>query len=522
MQISALDNRLVLALMNSALSVPPPQTTQLLETHISWVILAGEYAYKIKKPVNLGFVNFTDLNKRAYFCQEELRLNRRLAPQLYLDLLSIGGSIDQPRLGSTPVIEYAVKMRRFNPDQQLDKLLASNRLPTSAIDQIATTIGQFHLNQPACLPTEQYGTLPEVILPVLQNFHSLHQLVDSSLSGLVSDLQNACEFQISSCAQQLHQRQQQGYIREAHGDLHLANLVMWQNQVLAFDCLEFNPHLRWIDVINDIAFLLMDLQCHQRNDLAYRFLNRYLQLTGDYQGLAVLNYYLVYRALVRAKICLLSPKQTHSLSQNRHCYDYLSLAESYLDKPQAFLILTHGLPGTGKSTLSQWLAEQLACIQLRSDIERKRLLKLAVFSEETLYTTDATAHLYQHLYQLSRQLLSWGYPVIVDATFLKQSQRQLFRQLAKELQLGLVIVSLSTQADLIRQRIHSRSIAGNDASDADLAVVEKMQADQQDLSAEEFSEVIEWDNNQDFKQLEPAKNQLLAAIRQRLLQARWG
>lgn len=522
MQISALDIRLVQALLNTDPLSTLPQISQLIETHISWVILAGEYAYKIKKPVNLGFVNFTNLASRKFFCQEELRLNRRLAPELYLDLLSIGGSMDKPQLDRSPAIEYALKMHRFNPEQQLDKLLATNKLPTTAIEQIATTIAQFHLSLPASLPTEPFGTLPEVVLPVLENFHSLHQLVDCSLSDLVSDLQSACEFQISACAEQLHQRQQQGYIREGHGDLHLANLVIWRKQVVAFDCLEFNPHLRWIDVINDIAFLIMDLQCHQRDDLAYRFLNRYLQITGDYQGLAVLNYYLVYRALVRAKICLLSPNQTNKLSMNRHCYDYLALAASYLNKPQAYLIITHGLPGSGKSSLSQWLAEQLGCIQLRSDSERKRLLTLAVFSADTLYSSNTTEQLYRHLYQLSQQLLSWGFPVIVDASFLKTQQRQLFRQLAKQLQLGFMIISLHTQADLIRQRIQIRSLEGKDVSDADLIIFEKMQAEQHLLNAEEHSEIIEWDNNPDFKQLEPAKNQLLAAIRQRLLQARWG
>ncbi|MGR9109109.1 MAG: bifunctional aminoglycoside phosphotransferase/ATP-binding protein, partial [Gammaproteobacteria bacterium] len=411
------------ALLEPEIYPHPCSSVRLVETHISWVLLTGSYAYKVKKPVRLGFLDFSSLSSRRHFCEEELRLNRRLAPQLYLEVVAIGGSPDHPVFSATtPAIEYAVKMRQFDRESGFDRLAKSRRLQPVHIDRLAETIAAFHLRAPR-LPATDFSTLAEQIhRRALRNFSEIETLAtppdpDDSVARLVEWTGR----QYLECRTLMQNRGKSGFVRECHGDLHLANIVLIDERPIPFDCIEFSEAMRWIDVIDEIAFLVMDLQAHDLPEYGYRLLNRYLQITGDYPALPLFDYYRVYRAIVRAKVALLSrvPSGEHD-EKNRllesEYRNYLSIALSSTRRKPPILMITHGLSGSGKSTVAGQIAAKLPGIQLRSDIERKRLAARDEGFNQTRYNEEATRITYRLLAETAESLLASGYSVIVDAT----------------------------------------------------------------------------------------------------------
>ncbi|MEN6585793.1 MAG: AAA family ATPase, partial [Sulfuricella sp.] len=278
-------------------------------------------------------------------------------------------------------------------------------------------------------------------------------------------------------------RREHGFVRECHGDLHLGNMAWIDDQPVLFDCIEFNPALRWIDVINDTAFAVMDLHDRGRPDLAWHFLNTYLEQTGDFGGLSLLPYYLSYRAMVRAKVsCIradqggLSPEQLQAACQQTAAY--LHLAALFTRPPRPWLLITHGYSGSGKTTASQFLLERTGAIRLRSDVERKRLFGLAPNArsqsgiDQGLYAPDAHVITYRRLEELAREVLLAGFPAIVDAAFLKRIERDAFRALALELGIPFMILELHAEGGELRRRIVQREHLGRDASEATLQVLE--------------------------------------------------
>lgn len=472
----------------------------VLETHISWILLAGRFAYKIKKPVNLGFLDFSQLQQRAFFCREEVRLNRRLAPEIYLDTVSIGGNVERPRFNTEPAIEYAVKMRRFAAGKLLDTLLANHHLDGHLIDKLAETIAMFHLSLPPPPPDSAYGSSAAVYAPARQNFEQLSNLLRTDDALLTQGLHDKFEQEHAVCANLFEQRRQAGFVREGHGDLHLGNICLLHGQPVAFDGIEFSPDLRWIDVINDAGFVVMDLLHRDHPDLAYRFLNAYLQHTGDYAGLAVLRFYLSYRATVRAKIAAIRWSQTQAAAARQESLSYLALAAVCLQRRRPVLLLTHGLPGCGKSLVSQALLEKYALIRLRSDVERKRLFGLKVQQpsgsaiDAGIYTPQASLCTYGLLSDLARELLANGFAVVIDAAFLQYWQRQMFRQLARDMHAAFAILSIRASDEVLRQRIRQRQQRGGDASEADLTVLEKAITNQESLRADEQADTWELAN----------------------------
>ena len=274
---------------------------EILETHISYVLLTGPYAYKFKKPVDLGFLDFSTLEKRRFYCEEELRLNRRLAPELYCAVVSITGSEQSPELGGNgPAIEYGVKMVQFRADAQLDQVLERGQLAPRHINELAVQVAHFHQNSAVAGAHTVFGTPAEVSRQALENFAQIAPPIeDPPLRQQLASLHDWTRAQLVRLDSTLSERKCQGKIRACHGDMHLTNMALVQDRIVIFDCIEFNESLYWIDVINDIAFLLMDLDHRGRADLAHRFLSRYLERTGDYEGLALLDFYRIYRSLVR-------------------------------------------------------------------------------------------------------------------------------------------------------------------------------------------------------------------------------
>ncbi len=473
----------------------PVGKIELIETHISWVLLTGEYAYKIKKPVSLGFLDFSTLARRHQDCLEELRLNKRLAANYYLEVVAITGSVDAPRInGSGQPLEYAVKMRQFPFDATLDKLAQRGELGNQQMDALASRLAHFHLNECEQASADSPWGKPDAIAqPVEENFRILLDLPDSS-EKLVA-LHHWCVAEHLRLAPLMRLRKREGHVRECHGDLHLANLAWVDGELVIFDCLEFNPSLRWIDVISEVAFCYMDLLHRNFPSLASRFLNAWLEATGDYEGMALLRYYAVYRALVRAKVAALRAMQGCDASRTE-MNECLQLAEQLACPPPHLplspsLFITHGLSGSGKTTLTQQLLEKHGLIRLRSDVERKRLAGLDALARsganDGLYSQQSSRRTYEHLAKLAEGLLQAGWPVIVDAAFLEREQRDLFRNLAQRLAVKFQILDIPVDPAILRERVSRRSTEGRDASEADLQVLQRQIETAQPLNVDEMA-----------------------------------
>ena len=501
------DNPLIKALQNTSVYDHHVEKIELIETHISWVLLTGPYAYKIKKPVDLGFLDFSTLNKRRFYCQEELRLNRRLAAQLYLAVVPITGSPSQPSLnGLGKTLEYAVKMVQFDPEMQWDRLLMRQALPTADIEQLARMIALFHQTTASAPADNDYGTPTAVWQPVAENFDQLNPLLEASDSPLLESLLRWFKERKKQLTPLFAARKTCGHIRECHGDLHLANIARYRDEPVVFDCLEFNERLRWIDVISDAAFLVMDLDNHGQTALAACFLNNYLHYSGDYEALPLLPFYLAYRAMVRAKVAAIRLQQQdrnstagkQAMAEYRH---YLSLARQYTKKKPPALIITHGLSGSGKTSIAQLLYEKTGAIRIRSDVERKRLYGLPLeggygkAAAADLYSTDMNDTTYERLADLARCAITAGFTVIVDAAFLQRSRRADFHSLAVSLKVPFVILHCQAPVARLRQWILQRSHSGRDASDADIAVLEQQLKNQEPLSSAEQQHMISVDTD---------------------------
>ncbi|PQZ89874.1 MULTISPECIES: bifunctional aminoglycoside phosphotransferase/ATP-binding protein [Pseudomonas] len=505
---------LIAALQNPALYPHPVEAFQIIETHISWVILTGPYAYKLKKPMNFGFLDFTDLEKRGHFCNEELRLNQRLTHDLYLEVLPVTGTAEAPQLGGEgPAIEYALKMRQFPQSQLLSTLQANGELTSTHIDEMAQQIAHFHLSAPEVPQDHPAGTPDEVMAPVRQNFEQIRPFLSDKVDLVQLDaLQAWAESSFERLKPLLAQRKLEGFTRECHGDIHLGNATLIDGQVVIFDCIEFNEPFRFTDVYADTGFLAMDLEDRGLKSLARRFISQYLELTGDYQGLELLNFYKAYRALVRAKVALFSLQADASPVQRattlRQYRNYANLAESYSTIPSRFLAITHGVSAVGKSHVAMRLVEALGAVRLRSDVERKRL-----FGEQQgdIYAADASAATYARLNDIASTVLRAGFPVVIDATFLKREQRDAAAKVAEATGAPFLILDCNAPQAVIASWLEQRQAEKSDPSDATLAVIEQQQANREPLSAEELLLSKRVETNQSG-----TLDAVVAQIRQRL------
>ena len=478
---------------------------RVIETHISYVLLTGEFAYKIKKPLDLGFLDFSSLDKRLHVCCEEVRLNRRLAPAVYLDVVPITGSPAAPRVnGAGEAFEYAVKMRQFPPDATLDRLDAQGGMTTRHVEAIAAAAARFHLQDcERAAADSPWGSPENVWRPVAQNFLQIAPRLDAAADRRQLDaLQAWSETEHAGLAPLMAARKRNGFVRECHGDLHLGNLAWVDDQLLVFDCLEFNPELRWIDVQSEVAFCYMDLLQRGHADWAWLFLNIWLEQTGDHAGLALLRYYAVYRALVRAKVAAIRTGQTAGAERDAAFAELralLNLATTLTRPLTVRLDITHGLSGSGKTTVTRALMQTPGAIRLRSDVERKRLAGLDALAKsgsgvgQQLYAADATRRTYAHLARLAGEIVDAGWPVIVDATFTARWQRDLLHEQARSLGVAFHILDFPVPVAILRERISQRARAGGDASEADLDVLQHQLDTEEPLAADEQADIVGFD-----------------------------
>jgi aminoglycoside phosphotransferase family enzyme/predicted kinase len=461
----------------------------LHETHLSWVLLAGRLAIKLKKPVRLPFVDFSTAEARRVACAEELRLNRRIAPTLYRALVAVRGTPGAPRFtGPGEAIDTLVCMRRFGEDALLSRRLAAGTLDARTVDRLATRIARFHDDAD---PAPDGGdAVDEATSPVARVLDGLDPFESSAWHD-----QAACWLQESRdrLAPAFRARRAQGAVRDCHGDLHLANTVDLGTEVTAFDCIEFDPALRRIDVVHDIAFATMDLAARGRPDLAHRFLDAYLAARGDYGGLSVLRFYETSRACVRRLVQRLSP------GGDGDAPDYLGFATRGMrarpGRPR--LAILCGVAGSGKSVVAAALVEATGAVRVRSDVERKRLRGLGALARSAcgdgLYEADVTTATYARLAECARSALTAGYDVLVDATFLQRAQRAAFAALAGALQVPFSILACEAPAPELVRRVAARAAAGTDPSEADVAVLERQLRTREGLGDAERRSAIEID-----------------------------
>lgn len=533
---SDVQRQLVQQLQSPAAFQHPVSTLHCIETHISWVLLTGEYAYKIKKAVDFGFLDFSTLEKRRFFCAEELRLNGRFSENLYLDVVAIRGNVDRPQIdlagiadavvigqhqtqgdaqAPAPVLEYAVKMRQFPQEQLIESCIKRGEITIADIESIALTLAEFHSNKAARLPEDNttLGTFAAVAQPALDNFSQIESLQNHfGADTLLKQLREWTKTKLDALKPLIEERRESGFVVECHGDLHLGNIAVLDGKITFFDGIEFSERLRWIDTQSELAYLIMDLEDKGYAEWANHLLNVYLEETGDYLGLALLPLYKVYRALVRAKVNALRAHQADiSAAQSEQCRQaflhYLTLAESFTRRRSVFLAITHGVSGSGKTYLTTPLVEQSGAIRLRSDVERKRLFNLSRLASSDsgidtgIYTASASDATYQRLLELSEALLSQGYAVIVDATFLKRARRQSFAALAKRHNALFRILHCEAAAEVLRQRLLQRQQLAKDASEAGPEVLEHQQQGYEVLDETERAETTNLSADTDLNRL---------------------
>jgi uncharacterized protein len=468
------------------------QPTERFETHISIVLLAGDFAYKFKKPVDFGFLDFSTLARRAHFCALELTLNRRHAPALYVDVLPV---TDGPTLnGPGEPIEYALRMRRFATAERLDQLLLRGALARDELAAIAWALADTHAHAGPAPASSIFGAPTLVRRQMLDGLAVLLDALPNG-EGFVSALEALCISHVAA----LEDRLQRGHVRDCHGDLHLSNIVRFEGRWLPFDCIEFSDELRYIDTASDVAFLLMDLDVRGHDADANWLLNEYLTASGDFGALSVLNLYCVYRSVVRAKVARLQQGAMPEPESEAGCKvrAHIALARRYLARtlPPA-LYITHGVSGSGKSWLAARIASARGFVHVRSDYERRRLAGLALNAEshsridDDLYATASTDATYERLAQIAMTTLRAGYTALIDASFLRARHRSALEAVARECGAHFGILDCDAPEAVLRERIVARHKAGRDPSEATLEVLDYQLRTRDALTARERAHAL--------------------------------
>ncbi|ABN95127.1 bifunctional aminoglycoside phosphotransferase/ATP-binding protein [Burkholderia pseudomallei] len=470
-----------------------------IETHLSVVYLVGRFAYKRLKPFDFGFANFSELAARRRACEAELALNRPLAAPIYL---AAGPLVRRARglrlFGAGAAVDHVVRMRRFDERMLFSRLLARGALDAADIDAAATRLAAYHLHAPRDIPRRAYGSARELRR---QLDDMLAPLARALGAALPASLRAWCVRRCDELAAHLDARRADGYVRACHGDLHLNNVVKRGRDALMFDCIDFDDALRWIDVINDLSFLLMDLHAHDRAALAHRLLNRWLDETGDFAGLAALPLYVAYRALVRALVATMRAGGDAAARAARieRARRYVDVAAHAARARRPCLLLCHGYSGSGKSVASRALADVSGAIRLSSDSERKRARPFAAVDARPLpasaYTPQQIDAQYERLRALARDVLRAGYTALVDATFLSHARRARFFALARELGVPVYVLDFHASRACLERRVDARAAARDDRSDAGAAVLATQRASADPLDADERARTIGFDTD---------------------------
>ncbi|AFY96593.1 AAA family ATPase [Chamaesiphon minutus] len=485
---------------------PHPVTTpiQLMQTHASTVLLTGEFVYKLKKPVNFGFLDYSTLAKRQHFCQEELRLNQRGARELYLEVVTISKKGDRYYLGNDgEIVDYAVKMVQFPQDNLLSNMFESGQLAPEDLEEIGRVVAEFHSRARTDEYISSFGQIDRIKASIEDNYRHTEKYIGcAQTQQQFNETKAYTDRFLSEHSQLFLDRIAAGFIRECHGDLHLRNICRWQDKILLFDCIEFNEPFRFVDTMYDVAFAVMDLEARGGKDLANRFLNTYAEQTGDWAGLQILPMYLTRQAYVRAKVTSFLLEDPSIASQDRAAAaqtagDYYRQAWEYTRSRQGRIIMMAGLSGAGKSTLGKQIARAVSGIHLRSDAVRKHLggIPLLAKGDDILYTPAMTAQTYQQMLELAGKLAARGFTVILDAKYDLQSLRAAIVDLATTRKIPLQIVYCTAPEAVLRDRLAHRT---GDIADATVDLLASQQSTWEDFTPAERGYVTTVDTTKDL------------------------
>jgi aminoglycoside phosphotransferase family enzyme/predicted kinase len=481
---------LIEALSKAAAYPYPVEAVEIRHTHISVVFLAGPFAYKVKKPVNLGFLDFSTLDKRHHFCEEEVRLNRRLAAEVYLGVVPVSRtSLAVKMEGQGEAVEWAVKMKRLPEEATLEKRLQRGQVEVGLLRALARKVASFHARAETGEHISAFGRFEVVARNARENFDQVAPQVGTTLSQSVFEkLRGLTEEALARLRPLIEGRAERGVPRDTHGDLHLDHVYLFPESappgdLVIIDCIEFNERFRFADPVSDMAFLVMDLRFHGRRDLAGAFAQEYFGASGDEEGRALLPFYVAYRAAVRGKVegFELLEKEIPETERNAalakaRAHWLLALGELETPGRRPCLVLVGGLPGTGKSTLAQGIAERAGFRLIRSDLVRKGMAGLPAQEsarsafEEGIYAPAWSDRTYAECLCRAEKLLFEGKRVIVDASFGDEKRRQAFLDAATRLAVPVVFMLCQAEPEVARGRLECRR---GDASDADWSVYQK-------------------------------------------------
>jgi aminoglycoside phosphotransferase family enzyme/predicted kinase len=443
---------------------------ELIETHISWVFLAGERVYKVKKPIDLGFLDFTTLERRRFFCGEEVRLNRRLTQDVYLGVVELRGDGALRLDGAGPVREVAVAMRRLPHDRMLDRLVRAGAAPPELLDDIGHLLARFHADAATGGEIDALGGLATVRENWEENFAQTAGLGPEILpEAWRAELREYVARFLGREASRFAARVAAGRSRDCHGDLQ-AQHVCCTEPIQIFDCIEFNHRFRFGDTAGEIAFLAMDLDRLGRSDLALRFVNAYLEESGDYEAVPLLDFYCAYRAFVRAKV--LSFQAADHSERRADARALFRQARGYVGRPHgARLVVTSGVMGSGKSTVAREVAQRLRAVMIRTDAVRKRLAGVPLRQRgrhafgEGLYTEAMSRRTYDEALRLAAEAVDAGWPVVLDGSFSGVAERQAARDLAARLGVPHAVLWCDAPDAVIARRLRRRADDPREISD---------------------------------------------------------
>jgi uncharacterized protein len=512
-------------LQDPTLYPEPTASVEVRETHISLVFLTDDYAYKIKKPVNLGFLDFSTIDRRRFYCEQELILNRRLSSGVYLGIVTLRGEDQHYTFGERgQVIEYALKMRRLPADRSLEVLLQHDEVTPEMIQGIAQRLAVFHAEHALPKGSESFGTLEQVRADWEENFAQTADAIGRSLSrSTYTAIEQAVTRFMGRHAGWFVERVQEGRIRDCHGDLRAEHIYFEPDQMQIIDCIEFNQRFRYIDVSSEVAFLAVDLERLGFPKTASSFVRAYVQDSNDVSLYRLLDFYRCYRAYVRGKVTsirLHTASSTELRAQlERRAHSYYELAARYAKRlTQPVLILMMGIIASGKSTVAEGIAKALDLERFSSDRVRKELAGVAPETHQQLvygtglYHATMTRRTYDALADMACQVLGRGDSVVLDASFAKQAERRRMAQLAREMGAHCCLIECYAPETVLRARLRQRAHSPASISDAREGILDQFQRDYEPLSGDEGIWCVPLDTTQN---LEECLQQALAAIQER-------
>lgn len=469
------------ALLGPSIYEHPVDRVQLIQTHISYVLLAGGHVYKVKKPVNFGFLDFSALAKRRYYCRQEVLLNSRLCADTYLGVIPIRERDGEYRLGGAGrTVEYAVHMRRLPEERMMHRLAEAGQVTPEMIERLARTLAEFHEEAEGGPRITQYGDWA-IRYAWDENFRQWERFIGVTVTEEQDRILKAFgQAFFARKREVLERRRQDQRIRDCHGDLRSDSVCFLDDhgRICIYDCIDFNRRFRYTDVAGDVGFLAMDLDYRGRPELASAFVGSYVKASGDEDLPAIIDFYKCYRAAVRGKVegFLLGQPEVPAAEKRRArqaAARYFRLAAEYAASlPPAMLVITCGLAGTGKSTLARALADATGFEMVSSDVVRKRLAgiepgerRLEEFGAG-IYTADFSELTYGALLDAARESLQAGRSVIVDASFIRREHRKRAADVARETGAQFACVEVQCEPGAVRNRLERRLREGADPSDA--------------------------------------------------------